>query len=205
MTGVAVPAPYVDPAAPALLAGAPTPRRALFLDRDGVVNVDHAYVHSEAETDWIPGIFTLVAEAAAAGYLPIVVTNQAGIARGLYDAATFERYTAWVHSEFAARGAPLLATYHCPHHPTAGIGGLRVACGCRKPAPGMLLRAMRDWDLSPSASLLLGDQPSDLAAARAAGVGRATEVRGGRLPDRAALTLGGAGSGRGPAVPGVSG
>lgn len=179
--------PWVDPAAASLLAKAPAPRRALFLDRDGVVNLDHAYVHRPEDTDWLPGIFTLVAEAAAAGYLPIVVTNQAGIARGLYDAAAFQRYTAWMHAEFAGRGAPLLATYHCPHHPTAGLGALRVACGCRKPQPGMLLRAIADWDIAPGLSLMLGDKASDLEAAARAGVGRALLVEDGVLPSPGAL------------------
>lgn len=184
---VAVAAPCVDPAAERLLAAAGAPRRALFLDRDGVINVDHAYVHRAGDTDWVPGIFTLVAAAAAAGFLPVVVTNQAGIARGLYDEATFRDYTAWMHAEFARRGAPLLATYHCPHHPTAGIGPLRVACSCRKPAPGMLLRAIADWGIVPAASVLLGDKTSDLEAAHAAGVGRAVRVEDGRLPAERAL------------------
>jgi D-glycero-D-manno-heptose 1,7-bisphosphate phosphatase len=171
-----VAAPYVDPGADALLAAALVPRRALFLDRDGVVNVDHAYVHRPEDTTWVPGIFALVAAATAAGFLPIVVTNQAGIARGLYDEAAFRHYTAWMHAEFARRGAPLLATYHCPHHPTAGLGVLRVACGCRKPEPGMLLRAITEWHITPQGSCLLGDKPSDLAAAHAAGVQHAWQV-----------------------------
>lgn len=152
-----------------------------------MVNVDHAYVHRAEDTDWIPGIFELVRAARQDGYLPVVVTNQAGIARGLYDAEAFQRYTAWVHARFAEAGAPLLATYHCPHHPTAGLGALRVACGCRKPAPGMLLRALRDWALDPAGSLMLGDKASDLEAARAAGVVRVHAVREGRLPGWDAL------------------
>src|SRR5690606_24836828 len=131
--------PFLDPAAEALLAAAPMPRKALFLDRDGVININHGYVHAPERTDWVPGIFELVADAHARGYLPIVVTNQAGIGRGHYDEAAFLAYTGWVHAQFAQRGAPLLATFWCPHHPDAGIGGYRVACNCRKPEPGMLL------------------------------------------------------------------
>lgn len=190
MSTVAVVAPYIDPGAGRLLASAPVPRRALFLDRDGVVNVDHAYVHRPEDTDWLPGIFALVRDATAAGYLPIVVTNQAGIARGLYDENVFRRYTAWMHAEFANRGAPLLATYHCPHHPTAGVGALRVLCACRKPQPGMLLRAIEDFQLDPGASVLLGDKPSDLAAAGAARVERAFLVKDGALPAAASLRPG---------------
>ncbi len=146
--------------------------RALFLDRDGVVNVNHGYVHRPEETDWVPGIFELARAARAAGRVIVVVTNQAGIARGLYTPGQFLDYTRWIHETFASRGAPLLATYYCPHHPVAGLGPWKVQCGCRKPAPGMLLAAARRFTLDLGQSLLVGDQPSDLAAADAAGVGR---------------------------------
>jgi len=169
MTSIA--APFVDPAAEALLARAASPRRALFLDRDGVINVDRDYVHKPDEVEWVPGIFDLVREASSAGYLPIVVTNQAGIARGYYDEATFLEFTRWMHAQFAARGAPLLATYFCPHHPEAGIGPYRVACACRKPAPGMLQAAVRDFELRADLSALVGDKAGDIQAGRAAGVG----------------------------------
>ena len=178
MTAPAIRPPYLDPAADALLAAAPMPRRALFLDRDGVINVNHGYVHAPAQTDWVPGIFDLVAEAAGRGYLAIVATNQAGIARGLYDEAVFLDYTAWMHREFSRRGTPLLATYWCPHHPEAGQGGYRVACACRKPAPGMLLAALARFSLAPEDSFLVGDHDSDVLAAAGAGVA-------GRRVDRA--------------------
>lgn len=160
-----------DIGADAQLAAWQGPRRALFLDRDGVINVDHGYVHAAANTDFVPGIFDLVRAARAAGYLPIVVTNQAGIARGYYDEATFRDYTAWVHRRFDAEGAPLLATYFCPHHPTAGLGPLLQDCLCRKPKPGMLLQASRDFAIDLAGSRLLGDTQADLDAARAAGLG----------------------------------
>jgi D-glycero-D-manno-heptose 1,7-bisphosphate phosphatase len=161
---------FVDPGARRLLEGHPAPRAALFLDRDGIVNADHGYVHTEARTDWIPGIFELVAAAWAAGRLPIVVTNQAGIARGYYDEPAFLDYTRWVHATFAARGAHLHATYFCPHHPEHGIGPYLRACDCRKPAPGMLLAACAMFDIAPERSLLLGDKASDAAAGSAAGL-----------------------------------
>ena len=162
--------PYLDPAAETLLAGWARPRKALLLDRDGVININHGYVHTVATTDWVPGIFELVANAHAQGYLPIVVTNQAGIGRGHYDEATFLDYTAWVHAEFARRGTPLLATFWCPHHPDAGIGDYKVACGCRKPQPGMLQAALVRFDIDPALSLMIGDKQGDLDAASAAGV-----------------------------------
>ena len=162
--------PYIAPSAEAQLAGASTPRKALFLDRDGVININHGYVHTPANTDWVPGIFDLVADAHARGFLCIVVTNQAGIGRGLYDEAAFLAYTAWMHAQFAARGTPLLATYWCPHHPHEGRGDYRVACDCRKPRPGMLVEAIRRFDIDPANSLMIGDKQGDLDAAAAAGV-----------------------------------
>ena len=175
-------APYLDEDAAALLAQVAAPRRALFLDRDGVINIDHGYVHAPAQVEWVDGIFDLCRAARAASWLPIVVTNQAGIARGYYGHEQFLALTAWMHARFREQGAPLLATYYCPHHPTAGVGPLLLDCGCRKPRPGMLLEAAARFDLQLADSLLLGDTPSDLQAAKAAGVGRARLFEGGRLP-----------------------
>ena len=149
----------------------PAPRRALFLDRDGVINVDHGYVHSRERTDWMPGIFELVAEAVRQGVVCVVVTNQAGIARGLYDEDEFRRYTEWMHAEFRSRGAPLLATYHCPHHPEFSMHA--APCDCRKPAPGMLLSATHHFGIDPARSMLIGDKAGDIEAAHAAGLGAA--------------------------------
>lgn len=178
---------YLDPGAAALLAARPGVRRALFLDRDGVVNVDRGYVHAAADVAWVDGIFQLAREATAAGHLLVVVTNQAGIARGYYTTREFLDFTAWMHDRFRREEAPLLATYYCPHHPTAGEGELRCECDCRKPAPGMLLAAASELGIDLRASLLLGDMPSDLAAAEAAGVGHACQFSGGRLPAFTAL------------------
>lgn len=164
--------PYLDPHAEDLLAAMPTPRKALFLDRDGVINIDHGYVYRPEDTEWVPGIFDLCAKARQAGYLLVVVTNQAGIARGYYSVEEFLAYTQWMHQQFAAKGTPLIATYYCPHHPDAGIGDLRHECDCRKPSPGMILSAASDLQLSLPTCLLIGDKPSDLAAAEAARVGK---------------------------------
>lgn len=170
MSAPSIRAPYLDPAADGLLIAAPTPRQALFLDRDGVININHGYVHAPAGTDWVPGIFALVADAHARGFLPIVVTNQAGIGRGLYDEAAFLDYTAWMHAQFAMRGTPLLATFWCPHHAEAGLGDYGVDCDCRKPRPGMLREAIARFDINPARSLMIGDKQADLDAAAAAGV-----------------------------------
>lgn len=157
------------------------PRRALFLDRDGVINVNHGYVHSPERTDWVPGIFDFAREAADADYAVFVVTNQAGIARGYYTVEQFMDYTHWQHARFGEAGVPVLATYYCPHHPEVGPDGKGVDCACRKPRPGMLLAAIQAFGLDAGASLMLGDMRSDAEAAAAAGVGRFIMVDG-RVP-----------------------
>jgi D-glycero-D-manno-heptose 1,7-bisphosphate phosphatase len=146
-------------------------KRALFLDRDGVINVDRGYVYLPQQTEWVPGIFELCRVAQEYGYCVIVITNQAGIARGYYSEAQFEAYTHWVQAQFAERGIPILATYHCPHHPTEGIGALRRKCDCRKPKPGMILRAIRDHGIVAERSVLIGDNISDVDAGLSAHVG----------------------------------
>lgn len=163
-------APYVDPCAHEMLARLPNPRGALFLDRDGVINVDHGYVHTPENTQWCDGIFERVARASEDGLAPVVVTNQAGIGRGYYDEAAFLAYTRWVHDVFRERGTPLLATYFCPHHPEHGHGDYLNDCGFRKPQPGMILAAMRDFSLDAALSRLVGDKPGDRLAALAAGI-----------------------------------
>lgn len=163
--------PYLDPRADKLLAALPAPRKALFLDRDGVINVDRGYVHKPEDTEWVPGIFELCANAQQAGYLLVVVTNQAGIARGYYTEATFLDFTRWMHEQFAVRCVPLTATYYCPHHPDAGLGELRISCECRKPRPGMILASAQQLDLRLSNSMLIGDTSSDMQAAASAGLG----------------------------------
>lgn len=148
------------------------PARALFLDRDGVINVDIGYLHRPDQCTFITGIFDVVRRARALDYEIIVVTNQAGIARGYYSEQVFEAFTQWMHAQFAERGAALTQVYHCPHHPDVGSPALRTRCACRKPAPGMLLRAADDWHIDLAASILVGDSPSDIGAAIAAGVTR---------------------------------
>jgi D-glycero-D-manno-heptose 1,7-bisphosphate phosphatase len=170
--------PYVDERARERLAQMPAPRRALFLDRDGVINVDTGHPHRADQIEWLPGIFELVRAAWADGYVPIVVTNQAGIAKGYYDEAAFLELTRWIHAAFEQAGAPLLATYYCPHHAEGLVRLLRGKCACRKPEPGLLLQAIADWDIDPGLSMLLGDKDSDIEAARRAGVADARLVAG---------------------------
>lgn len=152
-------------------------RPALLLDRDGVINVNHGYVCSPERTDFIAGIFDLCRLASRRGYQVVVVTNQAGIARGYYSEADFHAYMDWMRQQFAAHGARIDAVYYCPHHPTAGHGAYARTCDCRKPAPGMILAAQRELGLDLSRSVLVGDKPSDIEAGRRAGVGCCLQVR----------------------------
>jgi D-glycero-D-manno-heptose 1,7-bisphosphate phosphatase len=109
-----------------------------------------------------------------------VITNQAGIARGLYTEEDFHALTAWIDDDLAVLGAHIDATYYCPHHPTEGKSEYRRQCGCRKPAPGLILRALDEWRFDPGRSLMIGDTAHDMMAASAAGV-RAVRFTGGNL------------------------
>ena len=149
----------------------PERRCALFLDRDGIINVEKNYVHRIEDFEFIPGIFDLCAAARDLGLVIVVVTNQAGIGRGYYTEADFQHLTEWMLGQFRERGVPLDRVYHCPYHPTAGVGEYRRESFDRKPNPGMILRARQDFGLDLSESVLLGDKDSDIEAGRAAGVG----------------------------------
>ncbi|RZF30725.1 D-glycero-beta-D-manno-heptose 1,7-bisphosphate 7-phosphatase [Paraburkholderia sp. UYCP14C] len=145
-------------------------RKALFLDRDGVVNIDTGYLHEPNECVFVEGIFELVSAANHAGWPVVLVTNQAGIGRGYFTVAQFQAFTEWMLGEFQSRGARIDRVYYCPHHPEFGLGEYRQACACRKPQPGMFVQARADLDLDMEGSLMIGDKPSDLLAAARAGV-----------------------------------
>jgi D-glycero-D-manno-heptose 1,7-bisphosphate phosphatase len=147
-------------------------RPAAFLDRDGVINLDHGYVYRREDFNFVPGVLAAAADLARTGHALVVVTNQSGIGRGLYSEADFHRLTDWMRNEFAAAGAPLAGVYFCPHHPTDAQGDYQRDCDCRKPAPGLLLQAARELDLDLAHSIMFGDRRSDLQAAAAAGVPR---------------------------------
>jgi D-glycero-D-manno-heptose 1,7-bisphosphate phosphatase len=146
-------------------------RKALFLDRDGVINIDYGYVHEPENCVFIDGIFELVRRANAAHYVVAVVTNQAGIGRGYFTEAQFAGFTGWMRDAFASRGATIDRVFYCPHHPQDGLADYRRECACRKPQPGMLLQAQREFDLDMAASIIVGDKLSDLKAGASAGVG----------------------------------
>lgn len=144
---------------------------ALFLDRDGVINIDYGYVCKPENFDFVEGVFELVANANACGYLVVVVTNQAGIGRGYYTEADFYTLTDWMRAQFSLRGARIDAVYFCPDHPEHGLGSYRRESVFRKPGPGMFLKAAADLSIDLPRSVLVGDKDSDIKAGAAAGVG----------------------------------
>lgn len=144
--------------------------KALFLDRDGVINLDHGYVHRIEQVEFRDGIFELVRAAKLRGYAVVVVTNQAGIGRGFYTEDDFQRLTAWMLTEFEGRDASIDRIYHCPDHPEFGVGAYRRESMFRKPGPGMLLKAATDLGLTLPDSVMVGDTESDIEAGIRAGL-----------------------------------
>jgi D-glycero-D-manno-heptose 1,7-bisphosphate phosphatase len=161
----------------------------VFLDRDGVINTEVDYLHRVADFAFVPGTVAALAALQAAGWALVVVTNQSGIARGRYGEADYQRLTAHLRAELASHGVALDAVLHCPHLPDAPVSAYRAVCDCRKPAPGLLLRAARELALDLPASVMVGDKGSDMAAGRAAGVGRCVLVRSGHRLQPADLAL----------------
>jgi D-glycero-D-manno-heptose 1,7-bisphosphate phosphatase len=139
--------------------------KALFIDRDGVINIDKVHVYLKEEFDFTPGIFDLCRKYSDAGFLIIVITNQAGIAKGIYTESDFLKLTEWMTGEFRKNGIKISKVYFCPHHPD--ISG---PCECRKPKPGMILKAKEEFDLDLLQSVLIGDKETDLQAGRSAGI-----------------------------------
>ena len=158
------------------------PNKAIFFDRDGTLNIDVHYLHDPADFVWIEGAIAAIRWANEHGYLVIVVTNQSGIARGYYDEDAVRHLHDWMNAELVAHGAHIDAFYYCPHHTEGSVPAYVKQCDCRKPAPGMILRAIVEHDIDPAASFLFGDAASDVTAAEAAGV-RGVHYAGGSLLD----------------------
>lgn len=146
--------------------------RALFLDRDGVINEDYGYVHKKEDFIFVGGVFQLVSTAKEKGYLVIIVTNQAGIGRGYYSEGDFVHLMDWVKQRFAEKGGTIDAVFHCPFHPIHGVGKYKQKSFFRKPEPGMLLQAAQDYGLHLPSSVLVGDSLTDIQAGLAAKVGK---------------------------------
>lgn len=147
-------------------------KKAVFLDRDGVINEDTGYVWRPSDIRFLEGIFSFCRAAKEKGYLLLVVTNQSGIARGLYTEEDFLRLDAWMRQRFAAEGAAIDEVYYCPFHGQEGVGPYRLDSYDRKPNPGMILKGQAEYGLDLRQSILVGDRNSDMEAGRRAGIGR---------------------------------
>lgn len=141
-------------------------KKALFLDRDGVINEDAGYVSKVEDFRFCDGIFEALREFMALGYTLVIITNQSGIGRGYYTQADYETLTNFMLDKFSENGVKIARVYHCPHVPEEG-------CECRKPAPAMLIKAHKELGIDMTKSIMIGDKQSDIEAANSAGVARA--------------------------------
>jgi D,D-heptose 1,7-bisphosphate phosphatase len=157
-------------------------RPALFLDRDGVINVDHGYVGSRERFEWMPGACEAIRSATDAGWHVFIITNQSGVARGHYDEAAVNALHGWMIDEVRGAGGTIDDIRYCPFHPDGEVPAYRHNSDWRKPAPGMLLDLMRAWELDAARCVFIGDQETDMVAAAAAGI-RGIRFHGGNLAD----------------------
>ncbi|GGI84651.1 D-glycero-beta-D-manno-heptose 1,7-bisphosphate 7-phosphatase [Shewanella gelidii] len=160
---------------------------AVFLDRDGVINLDHGYVHQVDDFEYVEGVFEATKALKDAGYKLVVVTNQSGIARGMYSEEQFATLTEWMDWNFADKGVDLDGIYYCPHHAEKGLAEYKVDCECRKPKPGMLLTAAKFLKIDVNRSVMVGDKRDDMLAAAAAGVPIRILVRTGKSVTQEAM------------------
>ena len=162
---------------------------AVFIDRDGVLNVDHGYVYEVDQFEFIEGAIEACQEIKKKGYLLVLVTNQSGIGRGYYTEDDFLNVTEWMDWSLADRGVDLDGIYYCPHHPEASIAEYKQECDCRKPAPGMLLTATQELGIDLARSYFVGDKTADVQAGKAAGVGNNILVATGKVLTEEGIAL----------------
>lgn len=152
--------------------------KALFLDRDGVINIEKNYLYKIEDFEFIDGVFDTCRYFQERGYLLIIITNQAGIARGIYSEEDLKKLTEWMIEKFSNVDILISKTYYCPHHPD-----FMDTCQCRKPNPGMILQAQKDFNLDLSKSILVGDKESDIQAGINSGINQNILVRSGHSVD----------------------
>ncbi len=157
-------------------------KKAIFFDRDGVLNTDDGYVHSMEALHWVDGAREMIAELSQKGWLIFVVTNQSGVARGYYTEDDVKKLHQEMNEEFARYGGQVTEFFYCPHLEGAAVPAYDVCCDCRKPKPGMILRAMKKYGISTENAVLFGDGKRDIEAAERAGI-RGFLFTGGNIKD----------------------
>ena len=156
---------------------------AIFFDRDGVLNHEVGYLHEIEKFKWIDGAIDAIKFCNEQKFLAVVVTNQSGVARGFYTEDDVKKIHSFMQSELEKFGAHIDAFYYCPHHPEGNVTAYRKICDCRKPAPGLILRACRELEINPANSILIGDSERDIESGRRAGIGRLILFNGGNVWD----------------------
>lgn len=142
--------------------------KAIFLDRDGVINRDKGHVHKIEDCEFFPDTFKAL-QKAPENFKLIVITNQAGIAKGYYTEKILHKFTAWMLDKFKKNDIKIDKVYYCPHHPDGVVEKYTINCDCRKPAPGMLKQAAKEFDLNLRECWLIGDNTSDVKSGQNAG------------------------------------
>ncbi|WP_017726151.1 D-glycero-alpha-D-manno-heptose-1,7-bisphosphate 7-phosphatase [Halalkalibacterium ligniniphilum] len=145
-------------------------RPAVFLDRDGVLNIDYGYVYKTKDFKWVKGAKTAIKQLKKLGYYIFVVTNQSGVARGYYKEKEVIALHKYINNQLLQNNAWIDKFYYCPHHPNATIEKYRVTCKCRKPESGMIEKAIFEWEIDIKNSFLIGDNRSDSVAAENLGI-----------------------------------
>ena len=143
---------------------------AIFFDRDGVLNQDFGYIYKPNDFKWIDGAIEAIKYMMSKDYLIIVVTNQSGIARGYFSENDLENLHNWMNKELLENEARIDKFYYCPHHPEGVLKDYSITCSCRKPKPGMLIQALKEWPILISESIMIGDKDSDIQAAKAVNI-----------------------------------
>lgn len=157
---------------------------AIFIDRDGVINKELEYVWRVENFHILPGVVDGIRRLQNAGFRTFVITNQAGIGRGFFTEQDFSNITNFMLTSLTGEGVHIDEVYFCPHHPEHGLGRYKTDCVCRKPQPGMILKACAEHAIDPSASYLIGDKATDIAAGRAAHLKGCVLVKSGHPVDQ---------------------